>query len=550
MLRFWLLFIALFSFSLAVEDVNTTSTSSEAQLQKIKEEKLQKQREIDELSNSLSINSVLLEDYGIWLKSYSNHLTYVKVRDELLKIEKKIRKYSKKYQNSKTKEMLNSLRKKETTLEEQLALLSSYGDSAFAGMRHPEEITEVPSVNNPLDIFRALSYVKELQQQLDSYIKKVHELESLYELIQERHKILSELFVKTEDSKYTLMIKEIKVQEEAISNELATFKSTAEVYTQRIDATILSVNKNVEKQSRGIFDLLVIIGILFVVALLIKMIIKRYITDNERYYMANKVINFINFTLVVIIVTFTYMGNVDNIVTVLGFVSAGIAIAMKDWFMSLMGWVVIMIGGSIHVGDRIRVEKDGMIYVGDILDISLLRITLHEDITLTTYMDNRRAGRIIFIPNNYIFTSMIANYSHSTLKTVWDGIDVTITFDSNSKKAIYIAKEITRKYSKGYTDMTRKQLNKLRDRYSLKSTNVEPRIFSFIEPNGIRISIWYLTNSFATLTLRSTISTELVEAYNVEDDIVIAYPTQTMRMHTVEDSISPVDLIKSEVNHK
>ena len=141
-------------------------------------------------------------------------------------------------------------------------------------------------------------------------------------------------------------------------------------------------------------------------------------------------------------------------------------------------------GGSIHVGDRIRVDMDGMRYVGDVMDISLLRITLLEDITLTSVTENRRAGRIIFIPNNYVFTRMISNYTHNSLKTVWDGIKITITFDSNHKKATHIAKEITKKFSKGYTDITRKQLNKLRQHYSLKNTNVEPRIFSFIASNG------------------------------------------------------------------
>ncbi len=43
---------------------------------------------------------------------------------------------------------------------------------------------------------------------------------------------------------------------------------------------------------------------------------------------------------------------------------------------------------------------------------------------------------------------MIANYTHSGLRTVWDGIDITITFDSNHKKAQHIAKEILKHYSK------------------------------------------------------------------------------------------------------
>ena len=136
---------------------------------------------------------------------------------------------------------------------------------------------------------------------------------------------------------------------------------------------------------------------------------------------------------------------------------------------------------------------------------------------------------------------MIANCTHSSLKTVWDGIYITISFDSNHKKAMHIVKEITRKFSKGYTDITRKQLNKLRSEYSLKNTNVEPRIFSFIEPNGISIDAWYLTNAYATLTLRSTISVEIVEAFNKEPDITIAYPTQNLNIKN-EKRLPPFDL--------
>lgn len=251
-------------------------------------------------------------------------------------------------------------------------------------------------------------------------------------------------------------------------------------------------------------------------------------SDNERFYTINKALNFTFVTILILILLLAYIENVSYLVTILGFASAGIAIAMKDWFTSLMGWLTIVIGGAIHVGDRVKFVRNGVEYVGDIVDISLLRMTMHEDITLTTEMTNRRAGRIIFVPNNYIFTDMISNYSHAGLKTVWDGIDFLVTFDSDIQKAALIAKEIAKKYSKGYTDITRKQLNKLRSQYSVKNTNVEPRVFTLIEPYGMKISIWYLTNSYATLTLRSTISSEIIMRIQAEDKIHLAFPTQSI----------------------
>ena len=263
---------------------------------------------------------------------------------------------------------------------------------------------------------------------------------------------------------------------------------------------------------------------------MLKFLIGKYINDNQKIYVANKSINILTMTIVALVGIFSYIDNIDNLITILGFVSAGLAIAMKDGFMSIFAWFVIIFGGAIKSGDRIKVTMNGAEYVGDILDISLLRITLQEDITLTTFNVNRRAGRVIFVPNNYIFTNLIVNYSHYTLRTVWDGIDIVITFDSNYKKAIHIMKEIAKNYASGYTDMTRKQLNKLRDRYNLRNTNVEPRMLSFIDTYGIKLSVWYLTNAYGTLTLRSNISIKIIEAFNNEDDIQIAYPTQTINV--------------------
>ncbi|RKY39796.1 MAG: mechanosensitive ion channel family protein, partial [Candidatus Makaraimicrobium thalassicum] len=250
----------------------------------------------------------------------------------------------------------------------------------------------------------------------------------------------------------------------------------------------------------------------------------------DKHYTANKLVNFFFIIITIMILLFSYIDNASYLVTFLGFASAGIAIALKDWFMSIFGWMAIMTSGSISPGDRIKVTREGTEIVGDVLDISLFKIAIREDITLTSYMKNRRSGRVFFIPNNYIFTDMISNYTFDGLRTVWDGIDINITFDSNHKKAVELAKSIATSHAKGYTDLTKKRLQKLRKKYVLRSTNPEPRVFAFVEPYGITISAWYYTNSHATLALRSTISMEILEAFKSEDDITLAYPTQTLRV--------------------
>jgi len=541
-LLFSFLFIASILGAKEVEiDVNNTQV---LQLEKINEHILSLESSIDKTVKAMGKEGVL------WQKSYDSYLTYLSVTKELKTVRKKIKKLSKYGSTFKARDELNALETREQVLADQINLLQGKDSAPFKELLIPDEIPEPPEVTNPFSVFTALSYIKLIEGKLKEYQQRESNLREHLILLRKKSRLTAELSVISKEADDEEISIEDMHKLTVFEGALETVKKASVLYAQRIDSVETQVQKDIKGQTWKLFNLGIIILVLFVLFLLAKLIIKKYITDNERIYMAHKMLTFVNISLIVIIVAFSYIDNASYIITVLGFASAGIAIAMKDWFMSMLGWFVLLVSGSIHVGDRIRVLKEGVEYVGDVLDISLLRITILEDITLTTYLTNRRAGRIVFIPNNYIFTTLIANYSHATLKTVWDGIDITVTFDSNHRKATHIAKEISRKYSKGYTDITRTQLNKLRNRYSLKNTNVEPRIFSFAEPHGVCISAWYLTNAYATLTLRSTISVEIIEAFNEADDIQIAYPTQMLHLNQARKQpgeLPPVDGDSSQV---
>lgn len=527
-------FYLLLTFSLLhSEAVKGAAKVSEQELEQIRiaEENIIKEKITQYILELQDIEEKIAKKDSVWMKSYASYLTSLEVRESLDKIVERINYLQKKRDKTLSEiDELSALIAREKILTSQIEKLKKKDSSPFSILLTPPNIDEIPSITNPIDIFVGISLIKTLDKGFSDYLLKKDELAQLIALLRTEIHVYNQIEAIDPEHGYKEQLEPKIKQLERFESALDTMKVTADVYQKRLEIIEININKDVESQIVKFVKISVIVLVVFIIFFLLKLFIKKYITDNERFYMANKIITFINFTLIILILFFSYIENVSYLVTILGFASAGIAIAMKDWFMSILGWLVIVFGGSIHVGDRIRVEMDGTTFVGDVMDISLLRMTLLEDVTLTTVLQNRRAGRIIFIPNNYVFTRMIANYTHSSLKTVWDGIDITITYDSNHKKAMHLAKEITKKFSKGYTDITRKQLNKLRSDYSLKNSNVEPRIFSFIAPNGINISAWYLTNAYATLTLRSVISTEIVDAFLAEDDITIAYPTQMLHL--------------------
>ena len=471
-----------------------------------------------------------LKENNIWSKIYSNYHTYKELKKQKEILNTLINKLERKHKLTKEEEIvLDDAKNEKSILMGKLQLLQEYEKNPFKKFLTPPAIEEVPSVGNPFAVISALSYQEKLNSDQKEYDERYQSIQSVMQKLKAKRAILQKLLLgDTNNTKYSSELKDTQDQIKTFTPVIEIFKTTQNVYTKKIDEIKLNLQKDIKREIQKAMVIGGIILFFIIFTLLVKYLVRRYMSDNDRFYTINKALNITFFTLLLLTLLFAYIENVSYLVTILGFASAGIAIAMKDWFMSLMGWFVIVIGGAVHVGDRVKFVRGNVEYVGDIVDISLLRMTIQEDITLTTYMHNRRAGRIIFVPNNFIFTDMVANYSHAGLKTVWDGIDLMITFDSNVSKASSIAKEITKKYSKGYTDITRKQLNKLRSQYSMKNTNVEPRIYTFIEPYGIKISAWYHTNAYATLTLRSTISVEIIERIQAEDDITLAFPTQSI----------------------
>jgi small-conductance mechanosensitive channel len=509
--------------------------NQELQDLKTKELDMQNIAQINILIDKISKIDSELKD-NILLKRYSNYVSYSKISAELASLKESLkRKNNVNIAEEQVYQLHNKIRVKENELE----LINEYKGSPIGGLINPPEIGVYENITNPFGIINSLSHIKKLEDNKKQFKTLEKEIDNLTIRLDEELVLYLELFNLDQKAEYKEKITFLDKQKKDFSMVLEIVTTTEEVYTRKLEQVMAEIKNQISQQMQKMLVIFIIIVVLSVIAFLVKLTLKKYFSQNENYYMINKIINFSSVLLIIMVLLFSYIDNVSYLVTILGFASAGIAIALKDWFMSIFGWMVIVTSGSIQVGDRIKVNRNGVEAVGDVLDISLFKITIREDITLTSYTTNRRTGRIFFIPNNYIFSELIANYTHSGLRTVWDGIDIAITFDSNHKKAQRLAREILKHYSKGYTDITRKQLSKMRNKYQLRATGVEPRVFTFVEPHGIVISSWYLTNSYAALVLRSTISPEILDAFMKEDDIHIAYPTQQININRTDNAYGP-----------
>ena len=67
--------------------------------------------------------------------------------------------------------------------------------------------------------------------------------------------------------------------------------TSEEVYTRKIEQVILEIKNQISQQIKNVCYLLIIL-VLFVISFLVKLALKKYFSQNENYYMINKIINF------------------------------------------------------------------------------------------------------------------------------------------------------------------------------------------------------------------------------------------------------------------
>ncbi|ANV98706.1 hypothetical protein BBW65_00575 [Helicobacter enhydrae] len=486
-------------------------------------------KEIANITQQLNIiNQQLENNENIWVRKYNSFTKFNTINNQIQQIQYQL-KYTK--PTAKNNEKIQNLSNKLEVLQKQQKLFKDYDSNPYKELTEVKEIQEVPNITNPIAIFSGLSFLKHIKSQEKTLRANQQSLNETIALLNHKKELLSQLLKlqtqihnkQGEDEVIRELQKNhnIKIELETTQSILET---SIEVFSRRVADLDLRLSNQIQSQTLKTIYIIVSCLIVFSIAFAFKIALRKYL-DEERIYIANKIISFVYISIIVIIILLSYLNNITYLVTFLGFISAGLAFAMRDLFMSTLGWLVIVIGGGLHVGDRIRIHRDNTTYIGDILDISMTRIALLEDVTYNTYAETRRAGRIVFIPNNFIFNTVISNYTHSGMTTIWDGIDFTITFDSNYKKAVEIATEVARKHSRSHIEIGKRKMLRLKEKYSIKRISLEPRIFNMLEPNGMKISVWYQTNAFTTLNVRSSISGDIVDAIGKEHDIKIAYPT-------------------------
>jgi small-conductance mechanosensitive channel len=236
------------------------------------------------------------------------------------------------------------------------------------------------------------------------------------------------------------------------------------------------------------------------------------------HYQWRKISNTVFVILGFIIIGRIWYEGVQSIVTYLGLLSAGIAVALKDPISNLAGWLFIVSRKPFDVGDRIQLGE----YAGDVIDLSAFQISLLE---IGNWVDaDQSTGRIVHIPNGKIFTHDLANYDKG-FKYIWNEIPVLITFESNWQKAKKILLDIANNKGENISSAMERQIKRAAKKFMIYYQKLTPIVYTDVKDSGVQLTIRHLCETRKRRGFTEAIWEDILTEFAKHDDIDLAYPT-------------------------
>lgn len=262
--------------------------------------------------------------------------------------------------------------------------------------------------------------------------------------------------------------------------------------------------------------MIIVITIILMFKFFIRLIIEKKIDDQKKVYKLKKFVSYFTYIIIIFIAGTIWSQDFSQLIA---FLSAGLAITLKEPIENIFGWLFIVIRKPFDVGDRIQLGDNA----GDVIDIRMFEFTIME---IGNWVElDQSTGRMIHIPNGKIFRESLANYNRG-FKYIWNEIEVIVTFESDYKKAKEIILNIANRYCEKVRGEARENLKEVSKKYMIYYNKITPIVYTEVRDSGVALLVRYLCKPQKRRVSTSLIWEEILDRFNEEENIDFAYNTQ------------------------
>jgi small-conductance mechanosensitive channel len=218
--------------------------------------------------------------------------------------------------------------------------------------------------------------------------------------------------------------------------------------------------------------------------------------------------------LLVLGIASIWFDNPGRLASAMGFITAGVAVALQRVITAVAGYFVILRGKTFNVGDRIVMGG----VRGDVIALTFMQTQIMEmgepppvqDANPAIWVHSRQfTGRIVTVTNDKIFDEPVYNYTHH-FPYIWDEIRLPVRYPDDRHKAEQILLEAARRHALTPDKIAPEALEELEQRYNLKALDIEPRVYWRITDNWLELALRFLAPDHGTRGIKDAMSRQIL----------------------------------------
>ena len=269
--------------------------------------------------------------------------------------------------------------------------------------------------------------------------------------------------------------------------------------------------------AQGLILTVVVVFTAWMLAAILRRVALRYLEQVEARYRTSKAINRTISIIALIVIAAIWSPNIGMLLTVLAVLGTGLAIAMRDSVLGFVAWLDIVFRQPYEEGDRIEING----VKGDVIEIRMLHTTLME---VGNWVDgDQSTGRLMHIPNGWIFTHALKNYSYG-FSFIWNELSVVVTFRSDWEAAREIMLSFARESTEIIEEQASRQLQAMARKYLVHYSLLTPFVYVRIVDNGVKLTLRHLCEVRKRRGTTHAFTISILQAFADHDDIELAYP--------------------------
>ena len=271
------------------------------------------------------------------------------------------------------------------------------------------------------------------------------------------------------------------------------------------------------------------IFIVFVVVLgeVGKRTIFRYVHEPHRRYQFLLLRKIALAATITIIVAIGFASRLDSAVTYAGLLTAGIAVALQNVIVAVVGYFFLIGRYGIRVGDRVQISG----VTGEVVDIGLVRIQVME---LGGSAADTPTGRVVAFSNSVVFqpTAGIFRQIPGT-NFVWHEVSLNLAGDSDFKTVRERLLAAVEGVLADYNEEFEKQ-NQAMERNLLGVSDgvLKPNVQLRLIPSGLEALVRFPVDLQHASEIDERVTRELLKAVEQEPKLKMAGSAPAISLHT------------------